>query len=66
MNALTWREAQLAELIAQGKSNRVIAASLHLSEGTIREYLYRMFRKLRLRNRTGLAVWWISADRTRG
>jgi DNA-binding NarL/FixJ family response regulator len=66
MNAPTRRESQLAELIAQGKSNRVISAGLHLSESTIREYLHRMFRKFRLRNRTGLAVWWISADRTRG
>ena len=66
MNALTRREAQLAELIAQGKSNRLIATSLHLSESTIREYLHRMFGKFRLRNRTGLAVWWISTDRTRG
>jgi DNA-binding NarL/FixJ family response regulator len=30
---------------------------LHLSEGTIKEYLNRIFRKLGMTNRTELAVW---------
>jgi len=34
-----------------------IAYELHLTEGTIKEYLNRIFRKLGVSNRTELAVW---------
>jgi len=30
---------------------------LHLSEGTIKEYLNRIFRKISVKNRTELAIW---------
>jgi DNA-binding NarL/FixJ family response regulator len=30
---------------------------LHLSEGTIKEYLNRIYRKLGMTNRTELAIW---------
>jgi len=51
------REKQVVHLVAQGKLNKVIAFELHLAEGTIKEYLNRIFRKLRVTNRTELAVW---------
>jgi DNA-binding NarL/FixJ family response regulator len=54
---LTHREAQIARLVSEAKLNKEIAAELHLAEGTIKEYLNRIFRKLRLRNRTDLALW---------
>jgi len=37
--------------------NKEIAYELHLSEGTIKEYLNKVYRKLGLKNRTELAVW---------
>jgi two-component system nitrate/nitrite response regulator NarP len=37
--------------------NKEIAHELHLSEGTIKEYLHRIFRKLGTKNRTELAVF---------
>jgi DNA-binding NarL/FixJ family response regulator len=58
--ALTVREWQVVGLVAQGKKNQEIAAALHLTEGTIKEYLYRVFPKVGIRNRTGLAVWWMN------
>lgn len=54
---LSFRERQLVELVAQGKANKEIAYELHLSEGTVKEYLNRIFRKLQVTNRTALAVW---------
>jgi DNA-binding NarL/FixJ family response regulator len=54
---LSAREKQLAKLVYQAKSNKEIANDLHLAEGTIKEYLHTIFRKLGVRNRTELALW---------
>jgi DNA-binding NarL/FixJ family response regulator len=48
--------------VAAAKLNKEIAFQLHLSEGTIKEYLNRIFRKLDIANRTELAVWWICRE----
>jgi DNA-binding NarL/FixJ family response regulator len=37
--------------------NKEIAFELHLTEGTIKEYLNRIFRKVEVKNRTDLAIW---------
>lgn len=50
------RQRQVCELIAEGKSNKDIAFRLHLSEGTVKEYLNRIYRKLNISNRTELAI----------
>jgi len=47
----------VVNLVSQAKLNKEIAYELHLSEGTIKEYLNRIFRKLGITNRTELAVW---------
>ena len=57
---LTLREKQIVELVTQAKLNKEIAFVLHLSEGTIKEYLNKIFRKLDVKNRTELAVWSLS------
>jgi len=54
---LSFREKQVVLLVAQAKLNKEIAYELHLSEGTIKEYLNRIFRKVHVSNRTELAVW---------
>jgi DNA-binding NarL/FixJ family response regulator len=54
---LSFRERQVVRLVSQAKLNKEIAYALHLSEGTIKEYLNRIFRKLGMSNRTELAVW---------
>ena len=54
---LSFREKQIARLVCQAKLNKEIAFELRLTEGTIKEYLNRIFRKLELKNRTELAMW---------
>ena len=54
---LSHRERQVAELVAQGLPNKLIASELHLSEGTIKVYLFHIFQKAKVGNRTELAVW---------
>jgi DNA-binding NarL/FixJ family response regulator len=52
----TFREQQIIARIQEAKSNKQIAYELYLSEGTVKEYLYRIFRKLHVSNRTELAI----------
>jgi len=54
---LSFREKQVVNLVSQAKLNKEIAHELHLTEGTVKEYLNRIFRKLGKSNRTELAVW---------
>ena len=49
--ALSSRELQIAELIATGNTNRQIAKTLYLSEGTVKVHLTSIFSKLRVSNR---------------
>jgi len=42
--------------------NKEIAYELHLTEGTVKEYLNRIFRKVGATNRTDLAVWAITTQ----
>lgn len=52
------REIRVIELIADGLSNKEIAAKLFLSEGTVRNYLSAILEKLELHNRTQLAIFY--------
>ena len=54
---LSNRELAVLELLGTGKSNKEIAKSLHLSEGTIRNHLSNIFCKLDVRDRTQAALW---------
>ena len=54
------RELEVIRLIAEGLSNKEIAARLYLSEGTVRNYLTTILDKLNLRDRTQLAVFYLS------
>src|SRR5579872_1194513 len=54
---LTFRERQIVQLVSQGKANKEIAFSLVLTQGTVKEYLFRIFRKVEVSNRTELAIW---------
>ena len=54
---LTLREREIVGLIRFGKLNKEIAHELSLSEGTVKEYLHRIFRKVDVKNRTELAIW---------
>ncbi len=54
---LSFRERQVVNLVSKARLNKEIAGELHLTEGTIKEYLNRIFRKVGVTNRTELAVW---------
>lgn len=54
--ALTRRERDVAALVATGQRNRTIAASLGISEGTVKMHLHNVYAKLGLESRTQLAM----------
>jgi len=55
---LSAKEGEIISLIAEGYSNKEIADSIFLSEGTVRNYLSTILEKLQLRDRTQLAVFY--------
>lgn len=54
---LTEREQQIASLVAKGMTNKEIANSLHVSANTIRTHMSSILKKLKLANRTQLALY---------
>ena len=53
--ALTPAEERVASLVAEGKTNREVAAALYLSDRTVEGHLSRIFGKLGIRHRAELA-----------
>lgn len=60
---LTEKETEVVGLIAQGLSNREIAARLFMGEGTVRNTVSAVLEKLRLSSRTQLAVFYYKSGR---
>ena len=54
---LSDRETEILQLLAQGKNNREISQTLHLTEGTIKNHLTNVFCQLGMRDRTQAALW---------
>lgn len=55
--SLTEREIGILRLIAEGRSNKEIAAALYLTEGTIKGYVSTIFDKLGVEDRTQAALY---------
>lgn len=53
---ITPREAEVHNLIYQGKTNKGIAFDLKISEKTVEKYIYSLFQKLEVASRVQLAV----------
>lgn len=54
---LTPREKVVLELVVQGKTNKEIAAEIYLSEGGIKNIITKLLGKLKVEDRTQLAVF---------
>lgn len=61
---LTPQERRILDLIAQGKSNKMIAREIAISDGTVKVHVKNLLRKLNLHSRLEAAVW--AVDRKRG
>lgn len=57
LTELTPREQQVLQLIGSGVSNREIAQQLHISEGTVKNHVSSLLNRLKLRNRSQLAIY---------
>ena len=60
---LNAKELECAALVAQGLSNKEIASSLYLSEGTVRNMISQILEKLALRDRTQLAIYYLRKNK---
>jgi DNA-binding NarL/FixJ family response regulator len=56
VKALTERERDVLRLVGHGRSNAEIAASLYISQTTVKTHLARVFTKLRIRDRAQAVV----------
>lgn len=54
---LTRRESQLAILLSQGMKNKDIASTLSITEGTVKVYLCKLFRKVSVKDRFELGLF---------
>ena len=57
LSGLTERERDVLRLIAQGNSNRQIADTLHITEGTVKGHVSNILSKLHLQDRTQAALF---------
>ena len=63
---LTARQLQVAELVASGRTTHEIANDLKISYGTAKQYVWRIFERLDIRNRAQLTRWWMERERRNG
>lgn len=62
-DVLTVREAQILELMAEGMSNGRIATQLVIAEGTVKQHVKRILRKMRAGNRVEAVSMLYQSDR---
>jgi DNA-binding NarL/FixJ family response regulator len=62
---LTPREAEVAQLVARGMTNRQIAHELVIATSTVERHIANILGKLDIRSRSQLAVWSVHHNRSR-
>jgi two-component system nitrate/nitrite response regulator NarL len=60
---LTEQERRILDLIALGRSNKLIARELDIAESTVKVHVKHLLRKLGLRSRVEAAVWAVEQRR---
>ncbi len=58
---LTERELDVLQEVARGLSNKEIAATLHISEETVKVHIRNLLRKLDVRSRVAATVLWLES-----
>lgn len=53
----TGRELEILKLLGQGKSNKEIAQTLFITEGTVKNHITKILSQLNARDRTQAALW---------
>ena len=64
-NLLSGREIEVVGLVGAGATNAEIARALYISEGTARNHVSKILRKLGVRDRTQLAIFAVERGLTR-
>ena len=54
---LTETETKIVKLVLNGLSNKDIAKDLYISEKTVKFHLYKIFKKLSVKNRSALILY---------
>lgn len=62
LQSLTLRELDMLRLITKGMSNKEIANTLHLTEGTVKGYVSHMLSKIGVADRTQAALFAVRHD----
>jgi DNA-binding NarL/FixJ family response regulator len=62
-DSLDNKDLEIIKLIWQGWTNRMIAEDLYISEGTVKNYVSRMYRKLKINTRSELLQLLVENDR---
>jgi two-component system, NarL family, response regulator LiaR len=66
LDDLTPRERDVLRLIVRGQSNKEIAATLHVTEGTVKGHVSAILAKLGVADRTQAALYAVKHDRKAG
>lgn len=59
INILTPREKEVFQLLTQGLSNKLIARELNIVDSTVKVHVKNILKKLNLKSRVELAVWYL-------
>ncbi|WP_069999704.1 response regulator transcription factor [Cellulosilyticum sp. I15G10I2] len=62
VESLSNNEIRIIQLIGRGLSNKEITQALNFSEGTVRNYISSILRKLNLRDRTQIAIFAVQSS----
>ena len=57
LDTLSRREVEVLRLVGQGKNNSEISKELHLSIGTVKNYITQILSKLEMRDRIAAVLW---------